>query len=328
MPNGKIQRYFRHGTLVQLRVFEAVARHANCTRAAEALHMAQPTVSVHLRKLTDTVGMPLVEYSGKKARLTAAGERLHAACQTIFQTFTELDAAIEDIRGLKSGKLRIATTTAGEYLLPPIVAVFLKQHPDIEVSLHVGSRDALLKRLSENSDDLYLLTNAPATDGVASHAILPNPLIALARSDHPLASERNIAFDRFAQQPMLVRESGSATSLAVNRLFAKHQVQPIVRMELGSNEAIKEAIIAGLGVSLMYRYACGFELDNGLTVLDVCDLEQNGHWHLVYSLGRSLSCVAQAFLTVARSEAKQISDARSAKRGRSKTSAARIAQYP
>src|SRR5215203_1301600 len=115
MPNSRTQRYFRPGTLVQLRVFDAVARHLNCTRAAESLHMAQPTVSVHLRKLTETVGVPLVEYVGKKVRLTAAGAHVNAACQTLFRTFGELDNAIADIDALRAGTLRIATTTAGEY---------------------------------------------------------------------------------------------------------------------------------------------------------------------------------------------------------------------
>lgn len=325
MPNGKIQRYFRHGTLIQLRVFEAVVRHENCTRAAETLHMAQPTVSVHLRKLTDTVGVTLLEYVGKKVRLTAAGEQVYAACQSLFRTFTELDEAIADICGLRSGRLRIATTTAGEYLLPPLLAAFLSRHPGIEASLHVSSREAVLKRLAENADDLYLLTNAPKTDAVVPHAILPNPLIALARSDHALAREQDIAFERFAQEPLLVREPGSATSLGVERLFADNQLHPVVRMELGSNEAIKEAIIAGLGVSLMYRHACGFDLDKGLVVLDVCGLQQNGNWHLVHSVSRPLSCVAQTFLSFARAEAVRVFDARLAQSARSTARSTRAA---
>lgn len=309
---GKIQRYFRHGTLTQLRVFEAVARLQNCTRAAESLHMAQPTVSVHLRKLTDTVGVTLVEHIGKKVRLTAAGDQVYAACQSLFNTFAELDHGLANIRGLKSGRLRIATTTAGEYLLPPLLAAFVQRHPGIEVSLHVSSRQVLLKRLSENADDFYLLTNAPKA-ATAPLALLPNPLIALARVDHPLAREQKIAFERFAQQPLLVREYGSATALAVDRLFTRYGLRPAVRMELGSNEAIKEAIIAGLGVALMFRYACGFDLDNGLAILDVRGLEKNGSWDLLQSPAGELSCVAQTFLDFARVEAKQVFDARLAR---------------
>lgn len=321
MPNGKIQRYFRHGTLTQLRVFDAVARYGNGTRAAEALHMAQPTVSVHLRKLTDTVGVTLLESVGRKVRLTAAGEEVYAACQRLFQTFSDLDEAIDDIQGLKSGRLRIATTTAGEYLLPPLLGEFVKRHPAIEVSLHVTSRDGVLERLSGDADDLYLLTHAPESDAIAQHAILPNPVVALARTDHPLARAKGIAFSRFAQEPLIVREKGSGTRLEIDRLLAEHQLQPTVRMELGSNEAIKEAIIAGLGVSLMYRYACGFDIDPGLALLDVRGLPQDRSWQCVHPVAKRLSCVAQSFLTFARTEARRIAEGRLAGATQGKTPA-------
>lgn len=310
MLNAKIRRYFRHGTLTQLRVFEAVARHGNCTRAAESLHMAQPTVSVQLRKLTDTVGVTLLEYVGKKVRLTAAGDEVYAACQRLFQAFGELDEAIADISGLRAGRLRIATTTAGEYLLPPLLAQFVKRHPGIEVSLHVSSRQAVLERLSEDADDLYLLTNAPESDAVVTHAILANPLVALAPADHPLVREKDIAFERFAKEPLLVRERGSGTRLAVDGVFAEHQLEPVVRMELGSNETIKEAIISGLGVSLMYRYACGFDIDTGLALLDVRGLPHDASWHVVQPVTKQLSFVAQTFLAFARKEAKRIFEKR------------------
>ena len=312
MPNGKIQRYFRHGTLTQLMVFRTVVLVGNCTRAAETLHMAQPTVSVHLRKLTDTVGARLLEYVGKKVQLTAAGEEVYAACQRVFATFSELDESLANIRGLRTGRLRIASTTAGEYLLPPLIAEFVKRHPGIEVSLNVSSRQVVLKRLSEDSDDLYLLTNAPESETVVAHAILDNPLIALARRDHPLVRAKDIAFERFAQEPLLVREHGSGTRLATDRLFDEHRLKPVVRMQLGSNEAIKEAIIAGLGVSLMYRYACGFDLDPGLVVLDVSGLKRTGSWHLAHPLATKRSCVADTFLLFARTEARRIFDARQA----------------
>src|SRR6185503_5898214 len=197
MSIGRIQRYFRHGTLVQLRAFEAVARLGSFTRAGEETHMAQPTVSVHLKKLAETIGVPLVEQAGRRVRLTTAGEEVYAACQRLIQTFSDLDEAIADIRGLKVGKLRIATTTAGEYLLPQLLAHFVKRHPGIEVSLHVSSRQVILERFASDADDLYLLTNPPETSTAIAHPILPNPLVALAPAHHPLAAERNIAFARF-----------------------------------------------------------------------------------------------------------------------------------
>jgi len=314
MPNGKIQRYFRQGTLTQLMVLRAVVLTGNCTRAAQDLHMAQPTVSVHLRKLTDTVGVRLLDYAGKKVRLTAAGEEVYAACQRLFATFSALDEAIANIQGLRAGHLRIASTTAGEYLLPPLFAEFVKRHPGVEVSLQVTSRQGVLKRLQEDTDDLYLLTNAPEGDAVVAHTVLDNPLIALAPSDHALAGQKFIAFERFAQEPQLVREHDSGTRLATDRLFNERNLKPVVRMQLGSNEAIKEAIVAGLGVSLMFRYACGFDLDHGLTALDVRGLSGTGSWQLAHPLAKQRSRVADTFLSFARTEAARIFKARLAAR--------------
>jgi DNA-binding transcriptional LysR family regulator len=311
MPASKIQRYFKHGTLPQMRVFEAVARLGSFTRAGEETHMAQPTVSVHMKKLAETIGVPLVEHVGKRVRLTPAGEELYATCQRVFNTFAELDEAISDIRGLKAGKLRIATTTAGEYLLPQLLAHFVRKHPGIEISLHVSPRRSILERLAANVDDLYLLTNPPEVDGVIADPILPNPLVALAPVAHPLGAEKNISFERFAREPLLVREQGSGTRLATDEVFADHGLKPSISMELGSNETIKEAMIAGLGVSLLYRYSLGFDIDTRrLAVLDVQGLPRDGHWHFVRSLTKQLPFVAQTFVTFARKEARRIFDAR------------------
>jgi DNA-binding transcriptional LysR family regulator len=311
MTNAMLQRYFRHGTLPHLRVFEAVARHGNYTRAGHELHMAQPTVSIHIKKLTDLVGVPLLEQLGKRVRLTAAGEAVHATCATLFRVFSELDQSLADIASLRVGKLRIATTASGEYLLPPLLADFVRAHPGIEVSLHVDSHRAVLDRLSQNADDLYLLTNPPEDREVVAHAILPNPLIVLAPAGHPLARDRDIPFERLAQERLLVREVGSGTRLAVDRVFAGHRLQPAMRMELGSNETIKEAVMAGLGVSLMYRHSFGFDFDTErLALLDVRGVPQDASSHIVYPAAAGLSLAAQTFVTFACSEARRIFEAR------------------
>jgi LysR family transcriptional regulator, low CO2-responsive transcriptional regulator len=311
MSAGKVQRYFRNGMLVQLRAFEAVARLGSFTRAAEELHMAQPTVSVHIRKLTETIGALLLEQSGKRIRLTTAGEEVYAACQRVFGTFTALDETLADIRGLKAGRLRIATTTAGEYLLPALLAQFVNRHPGIEVSLHVSSRDTVLQRFADDLDDLYLLTNPPQGAKIVAHPMLPNPLVALAPAGHPLAAEKNIAFERFARERLLVREPGSGTRLALEQAFAAHHARPVIAMELGSNEAIREAMIAGLGVALLYRYSLGFDIDERrLVVLDVAGLPKDGHWHLLHTASKQLAFVAQTFVSFASREARRIFDER------------------
>ena len=307
MHNGKIRRYFRHGTLTQMRVFEAVARHGNFTRAGEEVHMAQSTVSLHVKKLSETVGTPLLEQVGKRVRLTAAGEEVYAACKRLFQSFTDLDATLADLGALKAGRLRIATTTAGEYLMPQLLAQFLRLHGGIEISLHVAARSSIVERLNASADDLYLLTSPPDAPAIVAHPILPNPLVALAPADHALAGERNIAFARFAREPLLMREVGSGTRLAAERVFAAHGIEPAIRMELGSNESIKEAVAAGLGVSLVYRAALGLSLDPArFAVLDVTGLPADASWQLVHPAAKKLPSIAQTFVEFARTQAQRI----------------------
>lgn len=307
MPTTRIRRYFKHGTLTQMRVFEAVARLGSFTRAGEETHLAQPTVSVHMKKLTATIGVPLVEQVGRRVRLTSAGEEVYAAVHRLFETFGALDERLSDMAGLKAGKLRIATTTAGEYLLPPLLAQFVKRHPGIEVSLHVGARHSVLERLAGNEDDLYLLTNPPAAPGLTANPILPNPLVALAPADHPLAGGKRITFQRFAQEPLLVREPGSGTRLASDHAYARHGMRPKISMELGSNESIKEAMLSGLGVSLLYRHSVGYDVEAGrLAVLEVEGLPHEGHWHFIHAPAKQLPQVAKTFVAFATIEAKRL----------------------
>ena len=154
MPNSRIQRYLRHGTLTQLRVLDAIARHGSFTRAGEELHMAQPTVSVHMKKLTETIGVPLVQPVGKKVQLTAVGEEVRATCIRIFEAFSDLHEVDIGSARAQIRRLRIGTTTAGECLMPQLLAAFVRKHPAIEVSVHVSSRQALVERLDDNADDL------------------------------------------------------------------------------------------------------------------------------------------------------------------------------
>jgi DNA-binding transcriptional LysR family regulator len=290
--------------LPQLQVFEAVTRHGSFTRAAEELYLAQPTVSGHIRKLTDTIGLPLLEQVGKRVHPTAAGRKLYSACQNIFRTLEGVEDALADLRGLKGGTLRIASGTAGKWLVTRLLAAFAEAHPDVEVSLHVNCRQELLARVAENADDLFLLANLPEDIEVVAQRILPNPLVALARADHALAREKAIPLSRFAQEPLLIREPGSGTRLLTERLFTRHGLAPRIRMELGSDEAIVEAIIAGLGVSILSCHTLSRLSDrSALAPLDVESFPLESHWHFVYPIGKQLSFAAQSFLDFARREA-------------------------
>ena len=307
MRQSKIRRFLRHGTLPQMRVLEEVIRHGSYTRAAEELHMAQPTVSVQIRKLTEAVGLPLLEQIGKQIQPTRAGREVHAACREIFDSLSGLDDRLADMRGLKSGSLHIATGTSGAQLAPRLLAEFVKVQPGIEVSLQVGSRKELLARLAHNLDDLYLFANPPESGDIVVQRLVPDPVIACARADHPFAAERAVTFERFAREPLLIREPGSGTRMVTERVYASHGAAPRIRMELGSNEAIKETLLSGMGVSVLSRHALGLGPDpRPLAVLDVEGFPVESHTHFVYPIGKQLSLAAQSFLEFSRKEAHRL----------------------
>ncbi len=224
MRPAQIHRYLRHGTLPQLAVFEASARLRSFTRAAEELHLAQPTVSAQIRKLTETLGLPLFEQIGKQIHLTDTGRRTYAHCQEIFRALASLDATLADLRGVASGRLSIAVTTTARYFAPRMLARFAQRHPGIDVVLQIRNRSGLLERMASNEDDLYMFVDPPEGCEVVRQAILPNPMVVLARADDPLARERSIPLARIAREPMLMRERGSGTRKAAEEAFAPRRV--------------------------------------------------------------------------------------------------------
>lgn len=300
MPQSKIRRYLRHGTLPQLSVFEAVARHGSFTRAAEELFMAQPTVSVQIKKLTETIGLPLLEQVGKSVRLTPVGRELQATCGEIFQTLTRFEQRVADLRGMQTGTLHVAASTVAKYFASRSLAEFLKVHPGIDAKVHIGHRQSLLARMADNADDLYLMMDPPSGEDLVDLRLMPNPILVFAAASHPLAREKKIPFERVAREPLLVREPGSGTRMTSDRLYRERGLTPNIRMELTSNEAIRESLRAGLGVSILSRHALGDEKDGELVTLDVEGFPMESHWHVVYPVGKQLSFVAQTFLDFVR----------------------------
>lgn len=302
MQHRKLRRYFRRGTLTQLGVFEAVARHSSFTRAAEELHMAQPTVSVQVKKLVETIGLPLLEMVGKRVRMTSAGHELYAACQDIFLKIAEIDDRLAQLRSPAGGSLRIAVSTTAEYFAPRLMAKFLECHPGVDFALAVLNREHLLNRLAANLDDLYIFSNPPEDAAIVMHTLLPNPMLVYARSDHALVKRKSIGFREVAAAPFLMRERGSGTRLVATQVFEANGITPNVRMELGSTEAIKQAILGGLGISILSRHTMGLGTQHaGLVALEVEGFPLWRWWYLVYPEGRRLSPPAQAFVDQFRS---------------------------
>ncbi|MBI4291818.1 MAG: LysR family transcriptional regulator [Betaproteobacteria bacterium] len=300
-----IRRYLKHGTLPQLRVFEASARLGSLTRAAEELHIAQPTVSVQIKKLTETIGLPLFEQVGKRLYLTEAGQRLFAGCQEVFRSLSTLEESLNGMRAMENGRLRLAASSTGKYFAPRMLGAFIQRYPQVDVSLEIHNWKTLIDRLANNQDDLYLFAAPLGRDDVVTQALLPNPLVVFARDDHRLAGERQIAFERIAAEPLLMREPGSGTRLLAMKQFELRGLTPKIRLELSTDEAIKEAIRAGLGVSIMSRFTLGSEPEpSRLICLDVEGFPLENHWHFAYPAGKQLTATARAFLDFARLEAK------------------------
>lgn len=307
MSRNPIRRFLRHGMLPQLAVFEAAARLGSFTRAAEELHLAQPTVSIQMRKLAEAIGLPLFEQIGRKTHLTRAGRLLYEGCRELFAELERIERALSALRGLEAGELRLAVSTTGKYFAPRLLGAFVARHPGVQVTLEIHNRRGLIERLAENRDDLYIFANPPRDHELVGQVILPNSMVAFARADHPLARERAIPFARFAEEPFLMREAGSGTRLVAEELFARHGLAPRVRMELSTNEAVKQAILAGLGVSIMSRYTLGLDTESPqLAALDVKGLPVERPWQIVYPVGKQVPPAAQAFMTLVRDEARRL----------------------
>lgn len=286
----------RHATLHQLRIFLAVARQGSFARAAEALHLSPPTLSLQVKQLADTVGQPLFEQLGKKIYLTAAGRTLADACTDIEQRLDQLSDDLAALQGVEKGSLKLAILTTVKYTVPKLLGGFCAAHPGIEVAMVVGNRENLLQRLAQNQDDLYIMGQPPEQMDVVSEAFGQNPLVLVAPPQHPLVGQTAVPPTLLANEPFILREPGSGTRLTAERFFATHGVTLKNRLEVGSNEAIKQTVAGGLGLAVLSAHTVGPELALGeLAKLDVQGFPLVRHWHVVYPRGKRLSAAALAF---------------------------------
>jgi DNA-binding transcriptional LysR family regulator len=304
--NVEGERTLKQATLHQLKVFEAAARHGSFTRAAEELFLTQPTVSMQVKQLTKAVGLPLFEQVGKRLYLTEAGKELFTTCRAIFEQLAQLEMTVADLKGLKQGQLRLAVITTAKYFVPRLLGPFCQRYPGIDISLQVTNHSGILERLTDNLDDLYVMSQVPEHLDVVFKPFLDNPLVVLAPANHPLANEKNISLVRLAEEPFIMREPGSGTRKAVQNLFAAHEITVKVKLELGSNEAIKQAIAGGLGLSVLSRHTLTPDgASSELTVLDVEHFPIHRNWYVIYPNGKQLSVVARTYLEYLLDAAKQ-----------------------
>jgi DNA-binding transcriptional LysR family regulator len=285
-----------HTTFRQLEIFEAIARLGSFTRASEELYLTQPTVSMQMKKLTDIVGVPLVEQVGKKVLLTEDGRELAQASREIFAILDRYTMSVAQRRGLEKGRLRLMAITTASYFAPRLLGEFSKLHPGIEVSLRVTNKEQVLASMADNLDDLYLLGTPPEEFDVVATPIMDNPIVVLAPPDHPLAKQKRLSLKQLAQEHWVMREAGSGTRKAIEDLFHQQGLDIRPRLELGSNEAIKQAILAGLGISALSCHTLTLHQPGQFAVLDAEGFPIQRYWYAVYPAGRRISVVAQAFL--------------------------------
>lgn len=284
-------------SLAQLRSFEAVAKYGGITRAAAALHLTQPTVSTQLRELRESTGVDLLVPAGRGVQLTDAGRALLETVTRMFDNWREFEEGIADMQGLVRGSLRIAGVTTTEYFLAQWLKPFLQAYPGIDVDLVIDNRDAVIRRLEREQDDIAVMMMPPTHLALHSMAVMDNPLCLIGPADHPWAQRRTTPLKKLAGVDLLMREAGSGTRQATLDFLAQHGLAPRIRMTLGSNEAIKHAVAAGLGVAVISRHALAKNpAQEGLCVLRMAGLPIQRHWRVVWRQDRRLPRVATVFM--------------------------------
>ena len=283
-------------TFRQLRLFLALADTGSVSAAARAMHVTQPTASMQLREISESVGLPLYEVISRKVYLTEAGRQLARTARAIVDEWERFGQTVNAMQGLTRGRLRVAVVSTAKYFVPRLLGSFCERHPGIDISLEVLNRDGVVQRLRENRDDLYVMSMPPQDVDLEDQTFLANPLVMIAPAGHQLATRQRLSLKALAGERLILRERGSGTRLATDRFLEAQGFEPQNWLELGSNEAIKEAVAGHLGVAVISRHAIKSEdLERDLCLLPVTGLPIRSQWHVVYPRAKQLSPIAQVF---------------------------------
>jgi DNA-binding transcriptional LysR family regulator len=285
-----------HITFRQLRLFLALAETGSVTAAAKVMHVTQPTASMQLREVTESVGVPLYEVVARRMRLTEAGLELARTARVMvgeWETFTQ---HVDAMKGLTRGRLTLSVVSTAENFMPRLLGVFCQKHPEIDVSLQVLNRDGVVARLRDNLDDLYIMSMPPTDLDLDDRVFMANPLVLVAPADHRLADRRRVKLAELREERFVLRERGSGTRIAVDAQFKRLRFAPSVRLELGSNEAVRESVAGNLGLSVLSVHALGERpAEHGIAVLRVEGFPIPSNWHVVRRASRKNSPIARAF---------------------------------
>jgi LysR family transcriptional regulator, low CO2-responsive transcriptional regulator len=280
-----------------MQLFLALVETGSVTAAARAVHVTQPTATMQLQKVAESVGLPLYEVISKKVHLTEAGRELAHVARSIANEWESFDQKMDALRGLTRGRLRVAMVSTAKYFVPRLLGEFCGQHPNIEIALEVLNRSGVVQRLRDNLDDMYIMSMPPTDLDIVSHVFIPNPLVMIAASSHPLLQQSGVQWSALENERFILRERGSGTRMAVDQFFKDHHFKPHVRLELGSNEAVKEAVAGNLGVSVVSRHTLSGNLNHhGVAELRVEGFPIQSNWFIVYPKTKQLSPIAKVFL--------------------------------
>lgn len=286
----------KNATLRQLRTFTEVARRMSYSAAARALHLTQPAVSMQVRQLEQAAGLPLLEQLGRQLHLTDAGRELLRYAAGISDLLREAEDAMKALQGVGGGELSIAVTSTAKYFAPSLLAEFRRRHPEVRLRLAVSNREAVVRALSENSVDLAVMGRPPRGLDTDSAAFAQHPIGVIAAPDHPLVSRRRLTLEALAGETFLIRERGSGTRNAMEHVFAERGFRARDNLEMSSNETIKQAVMAGMGIAFLSTHTIGLELRAGrLVLLPVAGLPVMREWYVMHRRGKRLSPAAQAF---------------------------------
>lgn len=286
----------KHVTLRQLRTFAEVARRLSFSAAARALHLTQPAVSMQVRQLEQAAGLPLVEQLGRRVHLTDAGRELLRYAAGISDLLREAEDAMRSLQGIGGGELSIAVTSTAKYFAPSLLAEFRRRHPEVRLRLAVSNREAVVRALTENTVDLAVMGRPPRGLEVEAAAFAKHPIVVIAPPGHPLAARRRLPLEALAGETFIIREPGSGTRNAMEHVLAERGFKMRETLEMSSNETIKQAVMAGMGVAFLSMHTIGLELRaRRLVLLPVAGLPVMREWFVIHRKGKRLSPAAQAF---------------------------------
>jgi DNA-binding transcriptional LysR family regulator len=294
-------------TFRQLQVFTKIATTGTFTAAAHELYLTQPTVSMLMKKLETAVGTPLFEQIGRRMHLTHAGEELLKTCEKLFSNLERFESYLANEKNIIRGTLNFAGVSTTEYFAPLLLKQFQQRYPDVMVSMNILDRESMLHRLGNNRDDFYIIDLLPDDIEVATIPFIENPLVVVAWQGHHLATQNNISIDRLQRESFVLREPNSGTRIALKRFLLRHDIKLQVSMELSSNEALKQAVINGMGLSILSKFAIAREFNSGsLLTLDVEGFPLMQRWYIVYSKDKYMPPASAIFLRFLLEEGKHI----------------------